>query len=146
MGEWIRKERWILGQSASTDSMCISMNGFMLPLPTLCRGKYLFHRVTPSEGVTHEFYKQLYRNIIKDIDVSFYGMLLYEIRAVVGGRERERKKRRRWERWREREDLGEREERKKEGVGGVGAIVVELGERGKEDGRGRGMERRRRGR
>ena len=50
--------------------MFLSMNGFMLPLPTLCRGKYLFHRVTPSEGATREFYRQLYPNIIKDIDVS----------------------------------------------------------------------------
>ena len=46
------------------------MNVFMLPLPTLCRGKYIFRRVTHSEGVTHEFYRQLYPNIIKDIDVS----------------------------------------------------------------------------
>ena len=124
MGERMRKERWILGQPASTDSMCISMNGFMLLLPTLCRGKYLFHRIIPSEGVTHEFYRQLYPNIVKDIDVSSYGLLLYGIRAVVGGRERER------------------EEERKE----VGAIVVELEERGKKDGRGRGIERRRRGR
>ena len=50
--------------------MFLSMNVFMLPLPTLCRGKYLFHRVTPSESVTHEFYRQLYPNIIRDIDVS----------------------------------------------------------------------------
>ena len=35
-----------------------------------CRGKYLFHRVT--EGVTQEFYRQLYPNIIRDIDVSSY--------------------------------------------------------------------------
>ena len=38
--------------------------------PTVHRGKYLFRHVTPSEGVTHQFYGQLYPNIIRDIDVS----------------------------------------------------------------------------
>ena len=52
---------------ASTNSICMSMNGFMLPLPTLCRGKYLFR---PSEGVTHEFFRQLYPKILTDINVS----------------------------------------------------------------------------
>ena len=51
-------------------SVCMSMNGGMLPLPTLHRSEYLFHHGTPSEDVTHEFYKQLYPYIIKDIDVS----------------------------------------------------------------------------
>ena len=55
---------------ASTNSICMSMNGFMLPLPTLCRGKYLFRRVNPSGGVTHEFYRQLYPKILTDINVS----------------------------------------------------------------------------
>ena len=44
--------------------------GGMLPYPTLHRSEYLFDLGTPSEDVTHEFYKQLYPNTIKDIDVS----------------------------------------------------------------------------
>ena len=52
-------------------SMCMAMIGFMLyTFPTLHRRKYLFHRGDPSEEVTHQFYKQLYTNIIRDIDVS----------------------------------------------------------------------------
>jgi len=38
--------------------------------PTLHRDKYLFCHLTPSEEVTHEFYRQLYPNTIRDIDVS----------------------------------------------------------------------------
>jgi len=48
----------------------MSMNGGMLPLPTLHRSEYLFDHGTLSEDVTHEFYKQLYPYIIQDIDVS----------------------------------------------------------------------------
>lgn len=33
-------------------------------------GNYLFRHVAPSEGITHIYYRQLYPNIIKDIDVS----------------------------------------------------------------------------
>ena len=110
--------------------MFLSMNVFMLPLPTLCRGKYLFHRVTPSESVTHEFYRQLYPNIIRDIDVSlrsacsdFYSCM--KVGRLWVRRDRVRKK------------GGGRVEWGREGrVGGEGAIEVELWERGKEDGRG----------
>lgn len=31
---------------------------------------YLFRHVPPSEGITHIYYRQLYPNIIKDIEVS----------------------------------------------------------------------------
>jgi len=44
--------------------------GFMLPPPTLHRRKFFFNSGTPSEEVTHQFYKQLYNSIIRDIDVS----------------------------------------------------------------------------
>ena len=33
-------------------------------------GKYLFRHVPPSEGITHIYYRQLYPNIIKDIEVG----------------------------------------------------------------------------
>jgi len=52
------------------NSMCMAMIGFMLPPPTLHRNQYLYNCSTPSEEVTHQFYKQLYTNIIRDIDVS----------------------------------------------------------------------------
>ena len=56
---------------ASTNSICMSMNGFMLPLPTLSVGANTSSVVLiPSEGVTHEFYRQLYPKILTDIDVS----------------------------------------------------------------------------
>ncbi len=32
--------------------------------------KYLFRHVPTSEGITHMYYRQLYPNIIKDIEVS----------------------------------------------------------------------------
>jgi len=53
--------------------MCLSMNCDMLPFPTptLHRSKYLFHH-GPPEDMKHEIYKQLYPNIIRDIDVSSY--------------------------------------------------------------------------
>ena len=51
-------------------SMCMTMIGFMLPPATLHRRKYLFPLGDPSEEATHQFYKQLYTNIIRDIDVS----------------------------------------------------------------------------
>ena len=38
-------------------SIGINMNGSMLPLLTLHRNKYLFRHLTPSEEVTHQFYK-----------------------------------------------------------------------------------------
>ena len=50
--------------------MDMNTNGSMLPPPTLHRDKYLFRCLTPSEEVTHEFYKQLYPNLIRDIDGS----------------------------------------------------------------------------
>ena len=36
----------------------------------LPRGKYLFRHVAPSEGITHQFFRQLYPSIIRDITVS----------------------------------------------------------------------------
>jgi len=52
--------------------MDMNTNGSMLNVPplTLHRDKYHFRCLTPSEEVTHEFYKQLYPNIIRDIDGS----------------------------------------------------------------------------
>ena len=82
----------------TTRYMHMSMNGFMLPWPPYSpyRGKYLCG-AAPSEVVTHEFYRQLYPNIVRDIDVSSLCMLsfhmLYEIRELwvegerKGGRE-----------------------------------------------------------
>jgi len=64
MDEAVRK-KWILGQSCTV--LCMSMNGGMLSLPTHHRSKYLFHR---GNLMTHEFYRQLYPSIIRDIDVS----------------------------------------------------------------------------
>ena len=55
-------------------SVGMGMIAFMLPLPTLHRSKYLFHHDPPSEAVTHELYRQLYPNIIRDIDVSSYSV------------------------------------------------------------------------
>ena len=34
-------------------------------------GSYLFRHVDPSEGITHMYYRQLYPNIIKDIEVGW---------------------------------------------------------------------------
>ena len=64
--EWWMREKVDFGTVLY--SMCMSMNGGMLPLPTHHRSKYLHHQ-TP-EDMTHEFYKELYTNIIRDIDVS----------------------------------------------------------------------------
>ena len=50
-------------------SACCMWNSFSVS-PSLHRGKYLFRHVNLSEGVTHQFYRQLYPNIIRDIDVS----------------------------------------------------------------------------
>ena len=68
--------------------MCMAMIGFMLPPPTLHRRKYLYHQA-PSEEVTHQFYKHLCTEIIRDIDVSSQCML-----SCVRKGEREGK---RWE-------------------------------------------------
>ena len=54
------------GVKVDFGDMRMSMNRH----PTLYRGKYLIRRVTPSEGVSHEFYRQLYPNILRDINVS----------------------------------------------------------------------------
>jgi len=56
--------------------MCMTVIGFMLPPPTLHRRKYLDRRGDPSEEVTHQFYKQLYTNIIRDHQVSFLDMVI----------------------------------------------------------------------
>lgn len=37
-------------------------------------GSYLFRHVAPSEGITHSYYRQLYPNIIKDIEVRYRGV------------------------------------------------------------------------
>ena len=82
-----------------------------LGLPTLHRGKYLCG-AAPSEGVTHEFYRQLYPNIIRDIDVRSVCMLsfhmLYEIRElwVEGERKYGREGRGTGEEWGESEGMG----------------------------------------
>ena len=67
---WIRVKIVDFETTLLQYSMCMAMIGFMLPPPTLHRRKYLFHRGDPSEEVTPQFYKQLYTNIIRDIDVS----------------------------------------------------------------------------
>ena len=67
MGVWMREEKVDFGTVRYR--VCMSMNGGMLPLPSHHRSKNLFHHETP-EDMTHEFYKELYTNIIRDIDVS----------------------------------------------------------------------------
>ena len=68
MGGWKRVK--IVDCETTLYSMCMGMIGFMIPLPySPYRSKYLFRSGTPSD-VTHEFYKKLYTNIIRDIDVS----------------------------------------------------------------------------
>jgi len=67
MGGWIRVKIIDFETTLLKYSMCMAMIGFMLPPPTLYRCQYLFHQ-TPSGEVTHQFYKQLYTNIIRDID------------------------------------------------------------------------------
>ena len=67
MGGWMKVIIVYFGTTLY--SMCTSINGGMLPLPTLHRRKYLFYRSILSE-VTHVFFKVLYCNIIRDIDVS----------------------------------------------------------------------------
>ena len=54
------------GKYVSVHVVC----GIHFVSPSLHRGKYLFRHVNLSEGVTHQFYRQLYPNIIRDIDVS----------------------------------------------------------------------------
>ena len=45
-----------------------------------CRGKYLFRHVAPSEGINHQFFRQLYPSIISDITVSLlYCVPLYTV-------------------------------------------------------------------
>ena len=70
-------------------SMYMTVIGFMLPPPTLHRRKYLDRRGDPSEEVTHQFYKQLYTNIVRDIDVSSKCMLSFQSceRGREGGKE-----------------------------------------------------------
>jgi len=70
MSGWMRVKIVDFETTLLQYSMCMAMIGFMLPPPTLHRTKYLFHRGDPSEEVTHQFYMQLYTNIIRDIDVS----------------------------------------------------------------------------
>ena len=43
--------------------------------------KYLFRHVAPSEGITNQFYRQLYPSIIKDIEVCYTVYVL----SVIGG-------------------------------------------------------------
>ena len=69
MSGWMRVKIVDFETTLLQYSRCMTMIGFVLPPPTLHRRKYLFHH-TPSEEVTHQFYKQLYTNIIRDIDVS----------------------------------------------------------------------------
>jgi len=68
-GGWMRVKIVDLRQHLQY-SMCMTTVDFMLPPRTLHSRKYLFHCGDPSEEVTHQFYKQLYTNIIRDIDVS----------------------------------------------------------------------------
>ena len=68
MGGWMRVKKVDFETTLLQYSMCMTMIGFMLPPPTLHRRKYLFHRGAPSEEVRS--YKQLYTNIVRDIDVS----------------------------------------------------------------------------
>ena len=70
MGGWIRVKIIDFETTQLKYSMCMAMIGFMLPPPTLHRRKYLFHCGASSEEVMHQSYKQLYTNIIRDIDVS----------------------------------------------------------------------------
>ena len=70
MGGWKREKIVDFETTLLQYSMCMAMIGFMLSPPTLNRNQYLFNRGDPSEEVTHQFYKQLYTNIIRDIDVS----------------------------------------------------------------------------
>jgi len=67
IGGWIRVQIIDFETTLLKYSMCMAMIGFMLPPPTLHRRKYLFHCGAPS---MHQSYKQLYTNIIRDIDVS----------------------------------------------------------------------------
>ena len=69
MSGWMRVKIVDFETTLLQYSMCMTMIGFMLPPATLHRKKY-FHCGAPSEEVTHQFYKQLYTNIIRDIDVS----------------------------------------------------------------------------
>ena len=54
--------------ATSLYSMSMNMIACMMPLPILHRSKYLFHYVSPD--VSHEFYRKLYPNIVRDIKVS----------------------------------------------------------------------------
>ena len=69
MGGWMREKIVDFETTLLQYSMCMAMIGFMLPPPTLHRRKYLLHQ-TPSQEVTHQFYKHLYTNIVRDIAVS----------------------------------------------------------------------------
>ena len=69
MSGWMRVKTVDFETTLLQYSMCMTVIGFMLPPPTLHRRKYLF-QYTPSGEVTHQFYKHLYTNIIRDIDVS----------------------------------------------------------------------------
>ena len=62
MGGWMRVK--------IVDFETTQLQYSMLPPPTLHRSQYLFNHSTPSEEVTHQFCKQLYTDIIRDIDVS----------------------------------------------------------------------------
>ena len=70
MSGWVRVNIVNFETTLLQYSMCMTMIGFVLSPPTLHRNQYLYNCSTPSEEVTHQFYKQLYTNIIRDIDVS----------------------------------------------------------------------------
>ena len=49
---------------------CVFINQHMFCAACPPRGRYLFRHVAPSEGINHQFYRQLYPSIIRDITVS----------------------------------------------------------------------------
>ena len=147
--EWLREEEVDFGTTRPLQTVCVWAWMVSCCLPLLSVGANTSSIVLLPQKGCHISSTDSSTPTSSGISMWVHRACSYmKLGQLWVGRERERKKGRMWERWREREELGDKgESGKKKGRGGSsGSDRSGTWERGKEDGIGRGIERRRRGR